>query len=107
MAVELRNVLVRLGGRSLPATLLFDYPHLDALSSHLYQAWGLDFDAIRIPRPRAPHRPMTTLPISQMRKPKPCCLQNSRMAMAAETPMKRPGTERGHVTRQAGFGGNS
>lgn len=45
MAVELRNVLVRLGGRSLPATLLFDYPHLDALSSHLYVAWGLDFDA--------------------------------------------------------------
>jgi acyl transferase domain-containing protein len=45
MAVELRNVLVRLGGQSLPATLLFDYPHLDALSSHLYRAWGLDFDA--------------------------------------------------------------
>jgi hypothetical protein len=45
MAVELRNVLVRLGDQSLPATLLFDYPHLDALSSHLYRAWGLDFDA--------------------------------------------------------------
>ena len=49
MAVELRNVLVRLGGQSLPATLLFDYPHLDALSSHLYRAWGLDFDAIPDP----------------------------------------------------------
>jgi hypothetical protein len=46
MAVELRNVLVRLGGQSLPATLLFDYPHLDALSSHLYRVWGLDFDVI-------------------------------------------------------------
>jgi hypothetical protein len=45
MAVELRNVLVRLGGRPLPATLLFDYPHLNALSSHLYGTWGLDFDA--------------------------------------------------------------
>jgi hypothetical protein len=45
MAVELRNVLVRLGGQSLPATLLFDYPHLDVLNSHLYRAWGLDFDA--------------------------------------------------------------
>lgn len=44
MAVELRNVLVRLGGHSLPATLLFDYPHLDALSLHLYRSWGLDFD---------------------------------------------------------------
>ena len=46
MAVELRNVLVRLGGQSLPATLLFDYPHLDALSSHLFRVWGLDFDAM-------------------------------------------------------------
>ena len=46
MAVELRNVLVRLGGLSLPATLLFDYPHLDALTSYLYRAWGLDFDAV-------------------------------------------------------------
>ena len=46
MAVELRNVLVRLGGLSLPATLLFDYPHLDALTSYLYRAWALDFDAV-------------------------------------------------------------
>jgi nucleoside-diphosphate-sugar epimerase len=46
MAVELRNVLVRLGGRSLPATLLFDYPHLDALTAYLERSWGLDFDAV-------------------------------------------------------------
>jgi acyl transferase domain-containing protein/NADPH:quinone reductase-like Zn-dependent oxidoreductase len=46
MAVELRNVLVRLGGQSLPATLLFDYPHLEVLTSHLYRSWGLDFDAL-------------------------------------------------------------
>jgi acyl transferase domain-containing protein/NADPH:quinone reductase-like Zn-dependent oxidoreductase len=48
MAIELRNVLVRLGGRSLPATLLFDYPYLAALTSHLYSAWGLDFDAVSV-----------------------------------------------------------
>ena len=47
MAVELRNLLVQVGGRSLPATLLFDYPELDRLSSYLYHAWGLDFDAER------------------------------------------------------------
>ena len=46
MAVELRNVIVRLGGQSLPATLLFDYPNLEALTAHLYRAWRLDFDAI-------------------------------------------------------------
>jgi acyl transferase domain-containing protein/NADPH:quinone reductase-like Zn-dependent oxidoreductase len=46
MAVELRNVLARLGGQSLPATLLFDYPHLEALGLHLYRLWGLDFDAM-------------------------------------------------------------
>jgi hypothetical protein len=46
MAVELRNVLVRLGGQALPATLLFDYPNLDALTSHLHRIWGLDFDEI-------------------------------------------------------------
>ena len=35
MAVELRNVLTRSLGTSLPATLLFDYPSLDALASFL------------------------------------------------------------------------
>jgi acyl transferase domain-containing protein len=59
MAVELRNVLVRKGGQSLPATLLFDYPHLDALSSHLYRAWGLDFDAL--PDPAATAAPANDL----------------------------------------------
>jgi hypothetical protein len=45
MAVELRNVVVRFGGRALPATLLFDYPNLDALGALLYRIWDLDFDA--------------------------------------------------------------
>lgn len=45
MAVELRNSLVHSGGQSLPATLLFDYPNLDALASYLSRAWGLEAKA--------------------------------------------------------------
>jgi hypothetical protein len=35
MAVELRNALTRSIGQSLPATLLFDHPSLDALATYL------------------------------------------------------------------------
>jgi hypothetical protein len=35
MAVELRNLLGASVGRTLPATLLFDHPTIDALTSHL------------------------------------------------------------------------
>jgi hypothetical protein len=42
MAVELRNALARSTGRSLPATLLFDYPTLDALATHLMNVLGLE-----------------------------------------------------------------
>ena len=35
MAVELRNNLARATAQALPATLLFDYPTLDALTDHL------------------------------------------------------------------------
>ena len=45
MAVELSNSLVRSGGQSLPATLLFDYPTLDALATYLARAWRLEADA--------------------------------------------------------------
>jgi hypothetical protein len=35
MAVELRNALGRSTNETLPATLIFDYPTLDALTEHL------------------------------------------------------------------------
>lgn len=35
LSVELRNRLARLVGKSLPATLLFNYPTIDALAGHL------------------------------------------------------------------------
>jgi hypothetical protein len=41
----LRNSLVRSGGLSLPATLLFDYPSLDALAGYLARTWRLEADA--------------------------------------------------------------
>ncbi len=41
MAVELRNVLTRSTGKSLPATLLFDYPSLDALTAFLLKTFDL------------------------------------------------------------------
>ena len=37
MAVELRNALARGAGLTLPATLLFDYPTIDALVSYLLE----------------------------------------------------------------------
>ena len=40
MAVELCNSLARSGGRALPATLLFDYPTLDSLTTYLARVWG-------------------------------------------------------------------
>lgn len=45
MAVELRNSLARSGGQALPATLLFDYPTLDALSAYLARVWQLENEA--------------------------------------------------------------
>lgn len=42
MAVELRNALARSTGHPLPATLLFDYPTLDALAAHLVRVLELE-----------------------------------------------------------------
>jgi len=41
MAVELRNLLTRSVGRSLPATLLFDHPTLDALTAYVLAEFDL------------------------------------------------------------------
>ena len=41
MAVELRNALTRGVGQSLPATLVFDYPTLDAITGYLIKVLGL------------------------------------------------------------------
>jgi hypothetical protein len=41
MAVELRNALNRSAPRPLPATLVFDYPTLEALAGHLAKVWDL------------------------------------------------------------------
>ena len=56
MAVELRNVLTRSLGKSLPATLLFDYPTLDALSEFLLRTFGL------VTGDAAPASPFVTVP---------------------------------------------
>lgn len=40
MAVELRNAVAAAVGRSLPATLLFDYPSIDALADHVLAVLG-------------------------------------------------------------------
>jgi acyl carrier protein len=53
MAVELRNHLARFGGISLPATLAFDHPTLDALASRLSKLWLLEATAAPAESPRA------------------------------------------------------
>jgi acyl carrier protein len=47
MSVELRNTLARAIGQSLPATLVFDYPTLEALGAHLAKLLGLDSEPSR------------------------------------------------------------
>jgi acyl carrier protein len=59
MAVELRNALTRSLGTSLPATLLFDHPSLDALATYLLTA--LDLQPDRSQPPSAPAAVATSL----------------------------------------------
>ena len=51
MAVELKNKVEPLVGRSLPATLAFDYPTIESLANHL-----LSLVAEPVPAPQAPER---------------------------------------------------
>ena len=46
MAVELRNALARSLGKPLSATLVFDYPTIEALSAHLARLLLLDGDPV-------------------------------------------------------------
>jgi len=53
MAVELRNAIGAAVGRTLPATLLFDYPSIDALADYIgSNVFGLEPAAAK-PEPRA------------------------------------------------------
>jgi NADPH:quinone reductase-like Zn-dependent oxidoreductase len=62
MAVELRNALARSLGRALPATLLFDYPTLDALSGHLARSLQLVDEDAAVPRTATPaHADLATI----------------------------------------------
>ncbi len=45
MAVELRNVLGNMLGKPLPATIIFDYPTIDALTDYLKTTIPLDMSA--------------------------------------------------------------
>jgi NADPH:quinone reductase-like Zn-dependent oxidoreductase/acyl carrier protein len=51
MSVELRNALTRSLGRSLPVTLLFDYPTLGGLAEYLARVLELEADAAPRARP--------------------------------------------------------
>jgi len=50
LAVELRNTIGSGIGRTLPATLLFDHPTLDALTDHLFAELGGAPAAAEVPR---------------------------------------------------------
>ena len=59
MAVELRNALTRSIGEPLPATLLFDYPSLDALASYLMRS--LDLSTAAVPLVSSAHTDVAAL----------------------------------------------
>ena len=66
MSVELRNILVRSGGRPLPATLLFDYPSLDALARYLARKWRLEADTTDETAAEADAVSLRCMPIAEL-----------------------------------------
>jgi hypothetical protein len=54
MAVELRNLLGRAIARPLPATLLFDYPSIAALTEHFAKLLELDTETTETAAAPAP-----------------------------------------------------
>jgi acyl transferase domain-containing protein/ubiquinone/menaquinone biosynthesis C-methylase UbiE len=60
LAVELRNTLATALGRSLPATLLFDHPTIDALTDHLLRELStFDTPQVEVTGPATPASPST------------------------------------------------
>ncbi|MGE0158272.1 MAG: SDR family NAD(P)-dependent oxidoreductase [Gemmatimonadales bacterium] len=66
MAVELRNALARSFGRALPATLLFDYPTIDALGDYLGRELGLAAEPAQRARPARPVTPASSLDVTSL-----------------------------------------
>ena len=54
MAVELRNKLMQVAGKSLPVTLLFDYPTLATMADYLLAEWFLFEDEEKMPAQSLP-----------------------------------------------------
>jgi myxalamid-type polyketide synthase MxaC len=67
LAVELRNVISKHLEKSLPATLLFDYPTIDVLSERLLgEVFGLKAEAKASTEPAAPEALEETTPIDKL-----------------------------------------
>jgi len=68
MAVELRNALAAAVGERLPASLLFDYPNLEALSGFLAERLGgiTEESATQEPLPQSPPQEDETLSVDDL-----------------------------------------
>jgi malonyl CoA-acyl carrier protein transacylase len=64
MAVELRNLLGRMVGRTLPATMLFDYPTLEAIAGYLEREVLIFTESPETVKPAEPVRYSASEPIA-------------------------------------------